>query len=183
MLAERASLEEQLLILNRLTHGREAGGAPGRSRVPDHELQTLRGREIREAAVRLLASSSRADEVVHHSDWYAMFVDAGFTASGRDPANSFLVQIARSPLVLRADAPGTYYLDLGWPSSARAQLAELRSQFARVEDSDGAVDAAGIDASRRRRSVLVSEISRLERDLAEALRSLEPERRTVRDAA
>ena len=173
VLAERGAIEEQLLILNRLTHGQESP-ARTRSRTDTRDLRTLRGRGIRETAVRLLASSEKADDVIHHSDWYAMFVDAGFAASGRDPANSFLVQIGRSPLVSRGDRPGTYYLDLGWPSLARTRLTQLRARLARAEESVGALDATALDESRRRRTQLAGEIGRLERDLSEALRSLEP---------
>lgn len=142
---------------------------------------TLRGRAIREAAVRLIAASDRAGEVMHHSEWYAMFCDAGYAVAGRAPENSFLVQLGRSPVVRRGDHPGTYYLDLEWPARAERHLASLRAEFA---DWTRGVefDPVGLEEERKQRARMLADIDRLGRSLTEALRSL-PEAQTQKRVA
>jgi len=64
----------------------------------------LRGPQIRETAVRVLAGSPHAG-AIHYRDWYQLLCDAGYEVAGKDPLAVFLTQITRSPLVGNAPAP------------------------------------------------------------------------------
>ena len=60
----------------------------------------LRGQRIWEVAVEVLADE-RGGEEVHYKEWFELFRSQGHLIVGKDPMNTFLTQINRSPAVRR----------------------------------------------------------------------------------
>jgi hypothetical protein len=130
--------------------------------------KTLRGPDIREVAVRLLADNGR--EALHYREWYELLERAGHEIAGKDPLAVFLTQLGRSPAVKRGLRPGVYELDRGAAERLRHEIDALQRDLSALP-ATGTHDAAVI---RARRGRLNTEISRVERALEEVSRVLGP---------
>jgi hypothetical protein len=180
--AAREELRGQLRVLNRFAHdsapdtesngGRRLRAVAASHGDSDADHVPLRGAQIREAAVRVLAGSPDAEAPVHYRTWFELLLGQGFLPAGRDPVATFLTQLGRSPVVERTSAAGTYRLDFSYPRRARARLADLRAALHATHALSEDADVAGIADARKRRAELMSEIEATERHLQEALRSL-----------
>lgn len=200
----RDELREQLAILSRLAEGagrqelvhrteerisadaraaRPLAGATSSDAHADQRDTVLRGQAIREAAVRTLATSSRAHEAVHYKEWYMLLRARGFVPAGKDPLATFLTQLGRSPLVTRSSEQGIYLLDHDFLTRARRQLERLRHELRDAHDAAVGSGAAELAAGRERRVSLTAEVGRVERDLEEALRSMAPDVNELRAAS
>lgn len=127
----------------------------------------LRGAEIRHAAIRVAANRARATTPLHYSDWYAHLREAGYAIDGRDPLATFLTQLNRSPLIVKAAQPGYYALDLNAIDRLQARLTELHTELSGLHAGQQTISE--IASVRDRRNELLAEISRTERALDEAL--------------
>jgi hypothetical protein len=180
-----AEAEELRTTLARIEHGLEEIDerrglldrlAPA---TPEHEQEreeagddgkALRGPDIREVAVKLLADNGR--EALHYREWYALLERAGHAIAGKDPLAVFLTQLGRSPAVKRGLRPGVYALDRGAAERLRQEIDALQGELSALP-ATGTHDAAVI---RARRGRLNSEIGRAERALEEVSRVLGPRR-------
>lgn len=181
--AARAELEHELDVLGRFAATASAQRGPGRGgrrlrALPDagpspaDGTTVLRGVQIREAAVRVLAAKGQPEAPVHYRDWYELLTSQGFMPAGKDPLATFLTQLGRSPLVQRTSAAGVYVLDLGFPASARTRLEQLAEALAEVLDLPPQATVEEIAAARERRAQLTAKMQETERQLEEAVRSL-----------
>ncbi|HEV7642084.1 MAG TPA: hypothetical protein VGO39_14555 [Gaiellaceae bacterium] len=92
---------------------RELAGIIGTAPQLKIELDddVLRGRQIRDVAVRVLADEVGFGQPVHYTDWFEMLGRRGLRISGKDPLAAFLAQIIRSPRVERiGQRSGRYQL-------------------------------------------------------------------------
>jgi hypothetical protein len=201
--ASRGEMREQLAMLNRLAHvsgADDVSESPGADDDVDSEREqrrlangassgmadagaattaatTLRGQAIREATVSVLATSPRAHDPVHYKDWFQLLRAEGLLPAGKDPLATFLTQLGRSPVVTRTSGNGVYMLDHDFAARARRKLEQLRRELRDAHDAPVGPNVADVAAVRERRSELVTEVERLERELEEAMRSLgSPER-------
>jgi hypothetical protein len=173
--AARAELEREVVILNRLRNSGHQEPTPRlRALKPSArgDMTVLRGAQIREVAVRLLASTAEPDKPVHYRALFDLVVARGFMPAGKDPLASFLTQLRRSPLVQSTTTAGVYTLDLGFLDSARHRLSALRHEFAEAAELSSDADLQDIDRDRKRRASLSAEIEATEKQLQEAHRSL-----------
>ena len=146
----------------------------GVARREDDRERVLRGVELRQTAVQLLASSSYRDRPLSYRLWFELLEQSGFTAAGKDPVATFLTEITRSPVVARTTRAGVYQLDFDFPRRARRELASLHSQREQHRLRP-AVDVATLAAASSARRHIDREITRVERELREAVESLEGE--------
>jgi hypothetical protein len=71
----------------------------------------LRGRRLQEVAVEVLRRRAGTDAVVHYREWFSMMQAEGFEIGGRNPVNTFLTNLNRSPSVQRiGERSGLYRL-------------------------------------------------------------------------
>lgn len=56
----------------------------------------LRGKRLREVAVKVLLHTRGAGEVVHYREWYELVTAAGVRVAGKDPVATFLTQIGQA---------------------------------------------------------------------------------------
>jgi hypothetical protein len=147
---------------------RAPGGGPPAPPPDDGGAKTLRGPDIREAAVTLLVDHGR--EALHYRQWYELLERAGHEIAGKDPLAVFLTQISRSPAVRRGTRAGVYELDRGAAHRLRHEIDALQRELSNLP-ATGTHDAAVI---RARRGRLNTEISRAERALEEVTRVLGP---------
>jgi hypothetical protein len=128
-LAEAARLEARVRELDEML-----GRAP-QLRL-DLQSEELRGRELREAALRVLLERLGQRRPIHYRDWYGLLGEHGVVAAGKDPVATFLTQITRSPLVERVKGEsGVYLVDPGRAyKRARAELAEASRDLRAAED-------------------------------------------------
>ncbi len=173
------ALRRRVDLLTELGDAEAPAGEPGRDNIltfpdtggePPHGY--LRGREIRIAAVRLLSPANDPPGAIHYAHWFELLGEAGYGIRGRDPLATFLTQIRRSPVVVWADAPGTYRLDLDAPDELRGRLEELNDELLALHNGQQTIES--ITSARERRSELTATISRVERALEEAIESLRP---------
>jgi hypothetical protein len=81
----------------------------------EHATLPLRGQRISEVAIEVLADEKGEGAEVHYTEWFEMLRRRGHFVVGKDPVNTFLTEINRSPHVRRVGArTGLYYL----PASA-----------------------------------------------------------------
>lgn len=85
-------VEETARLLRRMDE--MLGKSPQLSFGTDGEL---RGQKLQEIAVEILRNQRAVGSVVHYKEWYALLLEAGLRAGGRDPIATFLTQIARAP--------------------------------------------------------------------------------------
>jgi hypothetical protein len=71
----------------------------------------LKGRRLQEVAVEVLRRRAGADAVVHYREWFSMMQAEGFEIGGRNPVNTSLTNVNRSPSVQRVgERSGLYRL-------------------------------------------------------------------------
>jgi len=157
------ALDERLALLARL--GPSPADAPALAVAPPRAEPagtSLRGAAVRETAVRLLAHRPEGQAPIHHRAWFALLEAAGYRVEGKDPLAVFLTQVTRSPLVVRAGAPGAYVLDRDAVGRLRRRLAAQHGQL------------RALVGARTERDALLTAIAQTERALDEAVRSLRP---------
>jgi hypothetical protein len=179
----RSALQDELVVLQRLSRDLpadeiRAADERRRLRVVTDASQAVEGREvvlrgaqIRETAVRVLASSA-TNQAVHYRTWFELLRREGFVPAGKDPLATFLTQIGRSPVVQRSTAPGMYSLDPRATERIRTHLEQLRAKLRDVGETPPGSTLDEITQIRESRARLNSEIAAAEQTLAEALRSL-----------
>lgn len=169
-----ATVRQRLALLEQLGGESLAAEPPSGPRLVEDGSEPpngwLRGAAIRQAAVRLLASTARPAAPIHYTEWLSLLDDAGYGIQSRDPGSAFLTQIGRSPVVIRTEKPGIYALDLDAPLRLRERLAKLNDELLALHEGQQTIDA--IATTRQRRSELIAEIERVERALEEALESV-----------
>jgi hypothetical protein len=158
-------IDERRGLLDRLAPTPPETEAEPETADPE-DAMTLRGPDIREVAVRLLAGNGR--EALHYREWYELLERAGHRIAGKDPLAVFLTQLGRSPAVKRGLRPGVYELDRGAASRLLHEIDALQRQLGNLPTT--ATHDAG--TTRARRSRLTSEIGRAERALEEVTRVL-----------
>ena len=174
---ELRDLETQLAELDDRERLLEQLLEPGREEAPQgdppaHASPALKGAQLREHAARVLFRAHGARSPVHYKDWFGL-VAGDADISGKDPLAAFLTNVARSPVVKRADAAGTYYIDPDALGALRAELAERQAELHDLTE----VTAREVSPSatlRAHRSELLSAIRRLESEVGEAERVLAP---------
>jgi hypothetical protein len=103
LIAEVAAIDEALAMMAPLV-------------VEDAEPDgKLRGREIRELAVEVLAKSYGSNPI-HYRSWLQLLEDREFRVAGKRPEAVFLNQVTRHPAVRATTQRGFYALD---PEAAR----------------------------------------------------------------
>ena len=157
---------------DKTTAAASPSGAPHLRAVPDAGAR-LRGPRIREQAIRVLVAARHGDCPIHYRDWYEMLVAAGYVATGEKPLATFLTQIRRSPLVNATDTKGVYVVDLEVLPRNRARLGTLTAQLQAYRIPQNA-SADALRTAREGRDALVADIRRLERDIDEIERSMNP---------
>jgi hypothetical protein len=183
--AARVELEHQRDVLNHFVDEAQPTNAAGQAgrrlrALPCADATTLagttplRGAQIREAAVRVLAANTKPETPVHYRDWFELLAAQGFMPAGKDPLATFLTQVGRSPVVQRTTTSGMYVLDLEFPKRARERLLRLASELAGAQELASPMTMDEIAAARRRRAQLATEMQEIERQLEEAVRSLGP---------
>ncbi len=175
-------LRTELDLLRRFETDVSAGGGEPRFRVVNGgESSTesapsgttiLKGAQIRERAVAVLATSDAADRAVHYRTWFELLAQHGYLPAGKDPVATFLTQIGRSPVVKRSTSAGVYALDLEFPDRARARLAELSDDLTKVDLAPAETSVAELGRLRDTRQAISVEIEATKRALEEAVRSL-----------
>ncbi len=183
--SRKSDLEERLHVLNLLTQD-DADQAPIQPRPRPQEFvpgKALRGAQIREMSIWVLLHTPQGASPIHYRAWYRLVVERGLRISGRNPEASFLTQITRSPVVKRASMAGFYYIDVRFPSEARRRLEQLRLELTATFTLPPGITADQLSDAEIRRSALAREISRLERQLQEAIRSLGTDAHTERQVA
>lgn len=131
----------------------------------------LRGRELREAATRVLFLTRGPDREVHYREWLDEVLKAGIDIVGKDPVAAFLTNVSRSPFVVRGDEPGAYRIDSGAVAELRRELDEAEAELADVVAVIGREANPG-EALREHRARLAAAVRRLEGQVAEADRVL-----------
>jgi hypothetical protein len=178
--AEAREIRQRINLVERLAGNRETlTGRPADERAnvlafrPHTEEPPngfLRGAMIRTIAVRLLAATEMARRPIHYLDWLRLIESAGYGIKGQDPGAALLTQLGRSPVVFKADAPGTYILDHDAPRRLRERLEQLGSELSALHQGQQTIQA--ITDARERRAELVIEIGRTERAFDESIESL-----------
>jgi hypothetical protein len=164
-------VRQRLVLLEQLT-GQEPARVPRPSRleVAAPPAGFLRGAQIRLFGVRLLAASPEAHRPIHYTNWFELLQQAGYGIDARDPLATFLTQVSRSPVVVRAGEPGTYLLDREAPLRLAEELGSLHLELSRLHDGQQTID--GVVSIREKRLDLTTKISQVERALHEALNAL-----------
>jgi hypothetical protein len=124
---EKARLKQRQQLLDQIidpTHGGTLKESPG---------VVLRGAKLRVEATRLLMHHVGPRRAIHYRDWYQIFLEAGFVVLGKRPEATFLTAVSRSPVVRRADEPGTYYIDPVLAEHLARELHESRAELADLE--------------------------------------------------
>lgn len=130
----------------------------------DQDELSLRGPEIRRAALEVLLGLPARPQALHYREWYDEVLRAGYRISGKNPLAVFLTQLNRSPVVRKGSQAGVYELDRTAPRRLRRELEELQRQLRDVAAESG-YDREEV---RQRRHRLTIEIGRVEKSLEEA---------------
>jgi hypothetical protein len=112
----------------------------------DRWRNDLRSEQLRDAAVAVLARAPGVGQPIHYRQWFALLLEEGHKVSGKDPLATFLTQVTRSPLVMRApDDAGVYKLD---PKAAadRAMQARTEAEATLVEAQAAYLARASADS-------------------------------------
>jgi prefoldin subunit 5 len=136
------------------------------------DVTVLRGRRIREAAVRVVARSDEPLRPRHYTEWLEELVAQGYAVAGRDASAAFLTQLGRSPVVRREPAPGVYRLHFEAVAELEATLVDLNSQLAQLHHGQQTIEA--ITSVQQERERITRAIDRVARDLCEATAALHP---------
>jgi len=170
-----AELDEQLLLIGRLAgedRPREQPPIVAENASPDTApVSILRGPAIRVAAVRVLLSQPRRPEALHYREWFGLLAGAGYSVAGKDPLAVFLTQLSRSPLVRRGTQSGVYELELQAPARLRSRLQDLQAEL-RELTTTASTETTDLGSIRSRRTALNLEISKVEKTLEEADKTL-----------
>jgi hypothetical protein len=142
------------------------GSAPSAGKV-------LRGRDLREAATRVLFLTRGPDREVHYREWLDEVLRAGIDVVGKDPVAAFLTNVSRSPIVVRGDEPGAYRIDSSVAAKLHRELAEAEAELADVVAVIAREPNVGTDL-REHRARLSAAVRRLEGQVAEADRVMAP---------
>ncbi len=124
---EKARLKQRQQLLEQIidpTRGGEIDASPG---------VVLKGSKLRVEATRLLLQHMGPHRPTHYRDWYQMFLEAGFVVLGKRPQATFLTAVGRSPIVRRADEPGTYYIDPELAGELTRGLNEVQAELSDLE--------------------------------------------------
>ena len=148
---------------------RAAGSGGGQTRVG----KVLRGRELREAAARILYRNHGVDREVHYRHWLDAVLQGGVEVVAKDPVAAFLTNVSRSPLIVRGDAPGTYRIDAAAAAALRRELAEAEAELAELVNVI-AREPNPDESLREHRTRLLAAVRRLEGQVAEIDRVLAP---------
>ena len=168
--AAAAELAEKMVSLSRFAEV-DLGlsvehNEPATRPAPRGDGTVVRGRQIREEAVRMIATSDDAERPIHYTEWFDRFNEAGFRIVARDPLAVFLTQLGRSPVVRRTSKAGVYEID--WNASERYErgVGILRERLS-------ATSATGSEAGQTDSVIaLANELTVAERRLRESLASL-----------
>jgi IS30 family transposase len=166
--AEIQASDERLVLLSQL-RGDDNDCHESR-RSPVNESQRLTGPAIRMTAVALVRDLPQGEQALHYRRWLEMVESAGYEVGGQKPAATFLSQISRSPVVRRTTRAGHYEIDREAPARLRRRLARLREEL-----SGGALDRGepiDLHGVRERRTTMLREIEKRERELEEAIAAL-----------
>jgi len=170
-----AELDEQLLLIGRLAGEDRPPEQPpivAENASPDTApVSILRGPAIRVAAVRVLLSQPRRPEALHYREWFGLLAGAGYSVAGKDPLAVFLTQLSRSPLVRRGTQSGVYELELQAPVRLRSRLQDLQAEL-RELTTTASIETTDLASIRSRRMALNLEISKVEKTLEEADKTL-----------
>lgn len=124
---EKARLKQRQQLLEQIidpTRGGAIEASPG---------VVLKGSKLRVEATRLLMQHIGPGRATHYRDWYQLFLEAGFVVLGKRPQATFLTAIGRSPIVRRADEPGTYYVDPELAGDLIRELGEVQAELGDLE--------------------------------------------------
>jgi hypothetical protein len=75
-------------------------GCAPQLRLEEANLQ-LRGQRLEKIAIEVLEEERGSDAEVHYREWFELLRDRGYRIAGKQPVNTFLAQIGRSPAVER----------------------------------------------------------------------------------
>lgn len=92
----------------------------------DESSVLLRGRRLSEIAIEILLEERGPAAEVHYTEWFSLLKAKGHLVAGKEPINTFLTQINRSPVVERVGRrTGRYrlFLSCGIPAAPRIQRA------------------------------------------------------------
>lgn len=178
---ELEAVDDQLLMLEDFA---ESSG----SRIEIREIdrsdengpELLSGSFIRALAVPLLIRE-HGFSPIHYRDWYALLNREGYAAAGKRPDAVFLNQITRSPLVRPTTRSGYYALDLSVVDQLREKLRQQQSDLGKLM-TNVPDDSASLEDHRRQQHELNMAISRIERDLSEAVNAVETAERAAEPA-
>lgn len=92
----------------------------------DEASVLLRGRRLSEIAIEVLVEERGAAAEVHYTEWFSLLKEKGHLVAGKQPLNTFLTQINRSPVVRAGGAQN-------WPLPP---IPELRTDGATSSRSD-----------------------------------------------
>jgi chromosome segregation ATPase len=166
---ELQALRERTELLEGLAQARDtAGEADSQSEdLGDDAGRVLRGAAIRRTAIQLLLERHGAGHPIHYRDWLSLLITSGYAVTGKDPHATFLSNITRSPVVVRAAEPGTYVVEPNAVGRLRAELAEVQAE---LRDLSATIARGGVPSERLRqhRADLTAASRRLEMQVAEA---------------
>jgi hypothetical protein len=117
----------------------------------------------RHAVAHLIAT--RQHDPIHYREWAKQLAAEGVVIRGVDPGATLLTNITRSPLITRAQEPGTYRLDKRAPERIQALVARARE---RLRTSNG-LRGNTPDRVRRLRA-LVARLESAQAEIAECHR-------------
>lgn len=132
----------------------------------------LAGGELRETIARIALRRNVHGTAVHWRQWLTWLRADGFDAAGKSAEATFQTQLARSPLVRRADRDGVYVLDIERLADLRDEVLTLHQRLAQIPPPDQLMLLGDGRAARRE---LEQGIARAERALEEAWRMLTEE--------
>jgi hypothetical protein len=164
--ARRRRLLEELVEVEQATPTAVAGVA-----APLQATRSLRGRELRRAAGRLLWTWMGTNPI-HYREWFERVLAEGYAIGGKDPAASFLTNIRDSPAVIRGSSQGFYALDPTSVDRVGQAIAEVQAELADLEQSidrayAGDTQHGPVEALRTHRDRLKQKLKRLEADFQE----------------
>ena len=115
--AERAALEADRLLRTIRELG-ELLGVENQLSITGLS-EELRGERLREVAARVAFEHFRAGEQFHYRRWFSLVTEEGYRIGGKNPAATFLTQVARIDGVVRVGRrTGLYEIDSTSPRAA-----------------------------------------------------------------